>query len=644
MIYAMNIEQLNINKGEWLSNALKRQGYPMIPSNVVIDKTVTGLGITHMEIHAKRNSIIIEPNVPVIIGKAEGKDNGLAIYAECTKPMIRKFLERKNLKYKKLITTPEGFKKIKEVAQQLGIDIFKEYFCLFDECEKIIQDVDYRKRIAQPMNDFFDFEQKAMVSATPLEMRHPKLKEQNFKKIKIVPSYDYRKDMTLIPTRSFDRTVKEQLRRFIQTSPCICIFFNSTNGINSLVNFLLEEKLIAPDEYKIFCSKESVEKLKGAFFYESYEYLKLPLAKVNLFTCRFFSAVDITTLLKPDVLILTNCVSVPHSIIDPFTEAIQAQGRFRNKYEDDNTYNSLTVIANVNENIDVLTDEDVTAIIEIFKEDYEDFKVKHDKEQDKIKKKARAKDLKAITYNDLLGDDGKLNYFTEDNWYNEERVKRYYLSAEALYQAYIDCQFFNVNYQPEEQGIGEEDQLQIRQAESKKAKWKKIVDNLERLEKRKIADPSYDMEEDIKILRLIEDANYIIDAYLLIGVPSIRRADFKKTEIDKEIKAYREQKAKDERFAPDILKTIRKEFQSDVEAKRSVTIPQIRERLKRIFQAYGILFKEYGKKGVEKVYFKLTNQTIEDYFKCIPSNSILGGSYKLIAMKLELVQKIEESI
>lgn len=626
-----------------MSVALKRQGYKMIPSNVVIDKTLPGLGITYMEVHAKRPSIIIEPNVPVIIGKAEGEDNCLAVYELCTKPMIRKFLQRKDLKYKKLITTPEGFGKIKKVAKALGIDIFKEYFCLFDECEKIIQDVDYRSRIAQPINDFFEFEGKAMVSATPLEMRHPKLREQGFRKLKIIPLYDYRKDMTLIPTRSFDRTVKQQLRRLLQTSSCICIFFNSTNGINSLVNFLLDEHLIAPDEYKIFCSKKSVDILKDAFFYESFEELKLPLAKVNLFTCRFFSAVDITTWTKPDVLILTDCVRVPHSIIDPFTEAIQAQGRFRNKYEDGNTYNSLTVIANVNENMEVLTDEEVTGNIEVFKEDYEDLKVKHDKEQEKTKKKARAKELKVVKYNDLLDDDDKLNYFAVDNWYNEERVKRYYLSAEALYQAYMDCQFFNINYQPEEQGISEEDKLQIKQAESKKAKWRKIVDNLERVEKYKLLHPDYDMEAEISMLREFEDTGYIIDAYLLIGAIPIRNGNFNKTQIDKEIKAYRVQKARDERFAPDILKSIWQEFQPDIEAGQYISFVQLKDRVKRIFQAYGILFKEKGKQ-LANVYVTLTNETITDYFDCKKSNAILNGSYKLIAMKPELVQKIEESI
>lgn len=639
----METEERYINKDEWLSVALKRQGYKMIPSNVVIDKTLPGLGITYMEVHAKRPSIIIEPNVPVIIGKAEGEDNCLAVYELCTNPMIRKFLQRKDLKYKKLITTPEGFGKIKKVAKALGIDIFKEYFCLFDECEKIIQDVDYRSRIAQPINDFFEFEGKAMVSATPLEMRHPKLKEQGFRKLKIIPLYDYRKDMTLIPTRSFDRTIKQQLRQLVQTSSCICIFFNSTNGINSLVNFLLEEHLIAPDEYKIFCSKKSVDILKDALFYESFEELKLPLAKVNLFTCRFFSAVDITTWTKPDVLILTDCIKVPHSIIDPFTEAIQAQGRFRNKYEDGNTYNSLTVIANVNENMKVYTDEQVTKRIKAARKSYENIKKEYEEEQDTDVKQLYVDDMKVVKYADLLGEDGKFNHFAEDNWYNEERVKRYYLSAEALYQAYMDCQFFNINYQPEEQGISEEDKLQIKQAESKKAKWRKIVDNLERVEKYKLLHPDYDMEAEIGMLREFEDAGYIIDAYLLIGAIPIRNAKFNKTQIDKEIKAYRVQKARDERFAPDILKSIWQEFQPDIEAGQYISFVQLRDRVKRIFQAYGILFKEKGKQ-LANVYVTLTNETITDYFDCKKSNAILNGSYKLVAMKPELVQKIEESI
>ena len=40
---------------------------PEIPTNTILYKKLTGLGATYGEITAKRNSIIIEPNVPVII-------------------------------------------------------------------------------------------------------------------------------------------------------------------------------------------------------------------------------------------------------------------------------------------------------------------------------------------------------------------------------------------------------------------------------------------------------------------------------------------------------------------------------------------------------------------------------------------------
>ena len=65
----MQTEEIKIHNGEWLTDALKRQGYENIPSNVILDKTLTGLGATHTELHSNRNSIIIEPNVPLSLKK-----------------------------------------------------------------------------------------------------------------------------------------------------------------------------------------------------------------------------------------------------------------------------------------------------------------------------------------------------------------------------------------------------------------------------------------------------------------------------------------------------------------------------------------------------------------------------------------------
>ena len=58
----ISIKQNELGKVQYLTEVL-----PEIPTNTILYKKLTGLGATYGEIKAKRNSIIIEPNVPVII-------------------------------------------------------------------------------------------------------------------------------------------------------------------------------------------------------------------------------------------------------------------------------------------------------------------------------------------------------------------------------------------------------------------------------------------------------------------------------------------------------------------------------------------------------------------------------------------------
>ncbi len=79
----------------------------------------------------------------------------------------------------------------------------------------------------------------------------------------------------------------------------------------------------------------SVKQLKGMELHYTHDRLELPLAKINLFTARFFSAVDIKINKLVDILVLGNYKQAMHTMIDPFTEALQIQGRFRNKLDGD---------------------------------------------------------------------------------------------------------------------------------------------------------------------------------------------------------------------------------------------------------------------------------------------------------------------
>lgn len=588
-------------------DALKRVGCDMIPTNTILNKTLTGLGATHSEIHSKRNSIIIEPNVPVILGKLNDNENLEAVYEKCTPHTINKYLQM-DIPYKKIMTTPESFKKIRKAAMELKINIYKEYFCLFDECEKLTQDIDYRRKISQPIYDFFKFEQKAFVSATPLEMSHPEFERQGFQLIKIEPDYDYKKDLELIVTNSYYKRLRIVLDN-LKDSKHICIFFNVTDGIGDLIDNL------KVTDYKVFCSQKSVEKLKKRGITNVYEQIEYPLAKYNFFTCRFYSALDILNgKHKPDILILTDLRTAQWTMIDPFTEAIQIQGRFRKKGKDDVTYNSLTHITTIDPDIHVQSREEIKNRIDQSIINYGLLKKEHDETTDEFKRKAILKDMGNLEYQNLIDERGDINPFSIDNLYNEERVRAYYQSADALYRAYLATGFFNVTYNNVTECVGDDDIERLNNTKVAIEQRKQLVNLIARMEEW-FNEGKIIFEEKQEFLNLIKkqpEGNDILSAYNKIGKDAIVSAEYKKSLIDKKVKEYDKAQAERLRFSPKVLNEIKAEFQLGIYLPKE----DIKQRLQMI----------YHENGVD---YKVTQDTIEDYYNCTPSGSKQKASFKL---------------
>ncbi|WP_455623109.1 hypothetical protein [Parabacteroides sp.] len=611
----MKIIEAVINKGEWLLDALKRIGYDMIPTNSILDKTLTGLGATHSEIHSKRNSIIIEPNVPVILGKLDENENLEAVYEKCEPYTVKKYLQM-DIPFKKILTTPESFHKIRDAASSLGIDIYKEYFCLFDECEKVTQDIDYRRKIAQPIYDFFQFENKALVSATPLPISHPELEKQEFQKIKITPSYNYKKNLELIVTNSYYKRLRKVLDG-LKDSKHICIFFNVTDGINELINNL---KIT---DYKVFCSQKSVDKLNKRGIDKAYSSINYPLAQYNFFTCRFYSALDILLRKdKPDILILTDLRGAQFTMIDPLTEAIQIQGRFRKRGNDDITYNSLIHITTINPNLKVRSGNELESRISRFRANYNLLKQEHEVETEEIDKQAILEDMQSLKWQELIDDEGNINSFSIDNLYNEERVKSYYQSADNLYQAYLNANFFNITFSDVTECVGEDDIERLNHTKLKIDRRKMMVQFLERIHgdygRGNITHEAKEFY--IDYLKRQTEAIYIMEAYGKIGKAGIEQAQYKKSLIDKAVKQYNKELAETLRFSSKVLRDIKEEFELNVYIPKN----DIKKRLQLIFNEHSI---EY----------KVVQNTIKDYYHFAESNSQNTASFKLEAFKFEQV-------
>lgn len=630
----LEVEVLNIQKGEYLSEALKRQGYPMLPSNAIINKVMTGTGATYMELNAKlspRNSIVIEPfkssveNKVLIFNEAQG------VFKEITVKQLTTYLKNSNIQYKKIITTPEGFQnKVLKVARCLKINVYKEFFCLFDEAEHLTEDTGYRRSISAPMKEFFKFENKALVSATPLKPSKYTLTlflRHKLRWVEIRPNYDYRETMTLITTRSFYSRVKRQVKNLLDGgSPHVCIFYKTTEGICNIVESLLHDGIITTEDYKVFCSKDSADKLKSRFLEYSTDKLELPLKKVNLFTSRFFPSMDINLKELCDVLILSNYDHIQHTLINPFTEAIQCQGRFRHTFPNGKRYNSLTVIASIPNELKVKSEEEVQADI--------DARIKSYRAVLKEKLKANDptnfdKDLKRLRLNEVLDSEHKgFDRFAIEQLLLDEQVKGYYLSPDALRQAYENTDYFNVDYQPEDEAVGEDDIYRIKAAKVKE-KWQFIVSVLSNIKEDAAA---------VQFLRAkCVEEEWLINAFFKLGQEVIEQQQYSKVAIKKLLEQTEQKETLQRRFSRAFLSDMKKEFEAETGNDLYIPVKDVLDRISYLLDCYGISYSQYGD-GKKGTMCKLSSPFIEEYFDVKRSNRD-GVKVKLERFKNELLDQ-----
>lgn len=414
----MNKQIITIAQHQRLSDVLTE-----IPTNIILNKTITGCGATYSEIHAKRNSIIIEPNLPVIDGKCAKHPDIFGVKEGVTKEEIVAYLKHKtDCGYHKILTTPESFPKVRSALYEAAERIYDDWFLLFDECERTIQDAGFRGTITLPMDDFFRCRNKAMVSATPIVPSDPRFAEQKFRQLILSPSYDHKQTIQLVHTNdivrwlsSFERiSTKHQL-------PC-CIFVNSAELIYQLIKTLRLES-----RCKIFCSADSAKRLRTLGLNKVHTILE-ELAEVNFFTSRFYSAVDIDCNKRVGVIMLSDPRFADYTMIDPLTESVQIVGRFRNGVED------IAHIFYTDPCLTYKTPKQLTEELASCEEVYKAVSAIATTTAQAQENKQEA--LRVMPHHRFMREDGQRNYFMWDNAYDDERIKQYYTDPLLLKRAY----------------------------------------------------------------------------------------------------------------------------------------------------------------------------------------------------------------
>lgn len=509
------MNQYIISKGQKLSDIMTE-----IESNINLAKKLPGIGATYLEIHSHRPSILIEPNVPVIQGKCAKSDDDFklfGVYEGVSADAITRYLQEPN-PYHKLMTTPESFQKVKQAVNYVGIDLYSHFFCLMDESHLLVKDVDYRENIVLPMNDFFLFKQKALVSATPIALSDPRFKAQGFRTVTIDADYDYRQEITVIHTNNSLQSIREYLKG--HDTP-VCFFINLVDYSHSLI-----KELGIENESSIFCAPKSVLKLKNELdFHNAYDEWRADrMRNFNFFTSRFYNAFDLELDYSPHVVMLTDIKASAYTMLDIHTDCVQIAGRFRNGLD------SLTHIYTTDHNLPTPSREEIRTNQFAHEHAYNTIRTLYNSASSEAEKNAFGEAMRSLPFNKMLYPDGTKNYFAIDNDTNDKLMASSYHDSERIEALYYSCNMFRPSCMGYNYPLEFFNHLQLEGSKmTVREKRKKMAACLS-----EITEPLSEFDMDyINEMRKVD--SLLIEAYELLGLDAIKEMNYSQKRMNEAV-------------------------------------------------------------------------------------------------------------
>lgn len=565
-----------ISKGQKLSDIMTE-----IEPNINLAKKFPGVGATYLEIHSHRPSILIEPNVPVIQGKCATSDEDFklfGVYEGISVDQITRYLQEPN-PYHKLMTTPESFQKVKQAVNNVGIDLYSHFFCLMDESHLLVKDVDYRENIVLPMNDFFLFKQKALVSATPITLSEPRFNAQGFRTVTIDADYDYRQDITVIHTNNTLQSIRKYLEG--HDTP-VCFFINLVDYSHSLI-----KELGIENESSIFCAPKSALKLKHELnFHNAYDEWRADrMRSFNFFTSRFYNAFDLELDYSPHVVMLTDIKASAYTMLDIHTDCVQIAGRFRNGLE------SLTHIYTTDHNLPTSSREEIRINQFAHEHAYNTIRTLYNSASSEAEKNAFGEAMRSLPFYKMMYPDGKKNYFAIDNDTNDKLMSGSYHDSERIEALYYSCNMFRPSCMGYNYPLEIFKHLQLEGSKmTVREKRKKMVACLS-----EITEPLSEFDMDyINEMRKVDPL--LIEAYELLGLDAIKGMGYSQKRMNEAVilKQMKSNKT---------IKLIKNSFKIGYKYKCS----EIVSELTRIFDILNI-----------PPHKTIRGETIQYYFKATP--------------------------
>lgn len=229
---------VRLEQGDKLGQLLDRVPYG------IINKTITGLGATTLELETQvRDSIIVVPtkslayNKHVTTERKLGENSSMYIgspighiLTEITIEDIRNYLRINNGKRKKFLVVADSLWK---VIEAIGEQVYHNYFLMVDEIDTMQSDSVYRYRLESVIDYYFQFDQsmRSAVTATLREFSDSRLMFETY--TTTVWAQNPVRNIRLIEANEVDVTAEKIIRDLFAKSSDekILVAYNSLDGI-----------------------------------------------------------------------------------------------------------------------------------------------------------------------------------------------------------------------------------------------------------------------------------------------------------------------------------------------------------------------------------------------------------------------------
>lgn len=299
--YAVSVMDMTIPYGLKLGEVFDRVPYG------IINKTITGLGATTLELMTpKRNSIIVVPTKTLAYGKVitanKAKGDNYAMYIGSPIGEVKSNINLTNVRdyvsakgsddVNKFVVVADSLPMLLNYLSQLDIDVYSDYFLMVDEIDTLQSDSSYRPRLEVVIDHYFkfDFNNRAVVSATIIPFSNPLFAQEPY--LKIVWDKQLVRKIHLLYTNYAEDAAINEINNLLQiTQDKILVAYNSLDGIFNIIDQLD----IPKKECGILCSERSSDKVtyykddsEGAIDKDGNL-----LKKVTFMTCAYFAGIDI---------------------------------------------------------------------------------------------------------------------------------------------------------------------------------------------------------------------------------------------------------------------------------------------------------------------------------------------------------------